>query len=81
MRIELRGIVQFYNDGHKYVQVVVKDDSHVQHVVHDVGVDIDVNRGKILTFLEDLYGIPPGGIVWPEHIVLKEGDDSMSLPL
>lgn len=66
--IELKGIIQSYDQGQKQVQVVVKDDSHVQHVVHQVGVDIEVNRGKILTFLASMYGIPPGQIVWPEHI-------------
>lgn len=75
MSVELKGIIQYSDQGHKNVQVVVKGDSHVQHVVHTVGVDITVNRGKILTFLAGLYSIPPGEIVWPDHIILKEGDD------
>lgn len=68
MSVELRGIVQFYDNGHRHVQVVVKDKAEVQDVVHEVGIDIEVNRGRIITFLSGLYGIPPGEIVWPAHI-------------
>lgn len=70
MNISLCGVVQHYDNGHKHVEVVVNEDSHVQHVVHEVGIDIKVNRGTILTFLAGLYGVPPGQIVWPDHIIL-----------
>ena len=75
MIIELRGIIEFYNDGHKHVQVVVDDGSHVQHAVHLVGIDIAVNRGIILNFLAQQYSVPPGKIVWPDYITVKQGDD------
>lgn len=73
--IELKGIVQRYDLGHKYVEVVIIEDNPDIYKRHRMGVDIKVNRGKILTFLAGLYSIPPGEIVWPEHIILKEGDD------
>jgi len=66
--VELKGIVRYAWGKSRHVQLVVADDSHVQNVVHEMGVDNKVNRGKILTFLAGIYGIPPGEIYWPEHI-------------
>lgn len=74
MIIELRGIIQFHVDGHKHVQVVVAVDSNVQHAVHEVGIDIEVNRGIILNFLAERYSVPPGKIVWPDNIKVNVGD-------
>jgi len=68
MLIELKGIVQYYDQGHKYVDVVVNEDQAVKREKHQVGVDIDVSHGKIITFLSEFYGVPPGDIVWPAHI-------------
>jgi len=70
MLIELKGIVQYYDQGHKYVDVVVTEDQDVKREKHRVGVDIDVSHGKIITFLSELYGVTPGDIVWPGHIKL-----------
>jgi len=70
MLIELKGIVQYYDEGHKYVDVVVTEDQAVKRERHRVGVDIEVNHGKIITFLSELYGVTPGDIVWPGHIKL-----------
>ena len=72
--IEVKGIVKYERDGHKHVDVMVAEDPHSGYVTHEVGVDVKVNRGKILTFLAALYGVQPGDIVWPDHIVLREGD-------
>lgn len=68
MVIELRGIMQKNDQGHKYVDVLVTVDSPDRYMRHRVGVDIDLNKGRIRRFLSDLYGVPPGHIVWPEHI-------------
>lgn len=73
MSVELRGVIQFYDSGHRYVDLVVNDDTTVQAIKLRMGVDVKVNRGKILTFLAAKYGIPPGQIVWPEHILVEEG--------
>lgn len=81
MKIELRGIVQNYHLGHTHVDLVVTEDSPDHYVTHQMGVDIKVNRGKVLMFLAGIYGIRPGEIVWPDHIRLTEEEDSMSLPL
>ena len=70
MRIELRGIVRYRDLGHEHVAVVVIEDRPDNYAQHRLGVDIKVNRGTIIKFLADLYGIPRGEIVWPEHIVL-----------
>ncbi len=68
--IELRGIVRTYEDGHTNTAVVVTVDSSAKYKRHLMGVDIKINRGKIITFLADLYDVPPGDIVWPDHIEL-----------
>lgn len=78
MQVEIRGIIQFENHGHKYVDVMVVEDRPDNYVTHHVGVDIEVNRGKILKFLASMYGVRPGDIAWPAHIRLKQGDIGVS---
>lgn len=75
MLVELRGIIQYYDTGKKHVELVVKLGSAVAPVKVEMGVDVKVNHGRVTTFLSDLYGIPPGKIVWPEHITVKEVAD------
>lgn len=72
MRIELRGIVQFADLGKRYVDVVVIEGNPHKYKKHRVGVDIKVNRGTIINFLSGTYGVPPGEIDWPEHIVAED---------
>lgn len=72
--IELKGVIQYHHEDHKHVHLVVEVDRTYQNERHVMGVDIDINRGKIITFLSGVYGIPPSEIVWPGHIILKEGD-------
>ena len=71
--IELKGIIQFRNGGHLYVDLVVIVDGSATHAVHRLGVDVKVNRGIILTFLAAMYSVRPGDIVWPSHIELESG--------
>ena len=68
--IELHGVIQFKDGGHTFVDVVVMVGGSGRHVKHRLGVDIVVNRGRIITFLGKIYGVPPGDIVWPAHIEL-----------
>ena len=68
--IELRGIIRVQDSGHENVDLVVTEGVSAIYVKHRLGVDIKVNRGRIITFLGNLYGVPPGDIVWPSHIVL-----------
>ena len=66
--IELKGIIQYYDKGHKCVDVVVaagKDESYKRL---RMGVDVKANRGKILVFLAGWYDVKPSAIVWPPHI-------------
>ena len=79
--IELKGIIQYYDQGHKYVDVVVADDPDGGYKRHRVGVDIKVNPGKIRQFLAAMYDVPPGDIVWPPHIKAKDSDIGKSPPL
>lgn len=72
MKITLKGIIQYSDGGHEHVQVMVVEDDDVPYVLHEVGVDVEVNRGKILTFLSAMYGILPDEIVWPGHIQVKD---------
>jgi len=75
MKIELRGVMQHVDLGHSYIDVLVTEDGSDIYRQHRVGVDIKVNRGTILNFLAAQYSVPPGQIVWPDHIILKEVDD------
>lgn len=68
--IELKGIIVFSDAGHKHVDVVVCVDNAASHERHRFGVDVEPNRGRIITFLAEHYGIKPGEIVWLAHIVL-----------
>jgi len=66
--IELRGIIQYYHERHKYTQVVVTDGHPDIHVTLSMGVDVTVNKGQVLKFLGDHYDMEPGHIKWPHHI-------------
>lgn len=69
--IELKGIVQYEDLGHRHVDVVVSVDGSERQERSTMGVDIKVNRGKVLTFLSAAYGVEPGDIVWPGHIKVE----------
>jgi len=81
MKIELKGVVQYYDNGHKCVDVVVVEDEPYNYKRHRVGVDVKVNPGKIRRFLAAMYDVPPGDIVWPPHIKAKDSDVGTSLAL
>lgn len=70
MKIELRGVIRSQDNGHENTDLVVTEDRADNYKTHHMGVDVKPNRGKIITFLGDVYGIPPGDIVWPAHIEL-----------
>jgi len=77
--IELKGIIQFYDEGHKCVDVVVAEGEDHNYKRLRVGVDIKVNRGKILTFLAAKYGVKQGAVLWPRHIKAIDSDIATSL--
>jgi len=68
MPIKLHGIIQYWNNDHKYVDVVVTEEHPDIYVTHRVGVDIPVNRGTIEAALARLAGGKPDQVVWPHHI-------------
>lgn len=67
--VELKGIMVFSDKGHKHVDVVVCVDNADRYDNHRLGVDVKVNRGMVLKFLSEKYGVPAGDIVWPGHIM------------
>lgn len=71
MSIVLHGVIRHFDQGHEHVDVVVTEGAPYILKTHQVGVDVKVNRGIILTFLAERYGISPGDIVWPDHIILE----------
>lgn len=81
MKIQLRGIIQFHRDGKMYVDLVIKKKTAVNAVKVRMGVDIKLNRGKILTFLAEQYDALPGEIDWPEYITIDGKEIIRSLPL
>lgn len=81
MRIELKGIVWYWKDGHELVDLVVAEGDSLTYRKHRVSSDQQVNRGKIVGFLTEMYGVKPGDIIWPSHIEAKVGDVVMSLAL
>lgn len=78
--IELKGIIEFKNKGHKYLDVVVLEDPFGNFKRHRVGVEVVASSGRIRAFLGQVYNVPPGKIVWPEHIRVLRSDNRMSLP-
>lgn len=73
MAIELRGIIQFKSGGHTKVDLLVTNGASDNYERSLLGVDVKVNRGTILKFLSEKYGVPAGDIVWPAHIKIKAG--------
>lgn len=69
--VELRGIIVNRDNEHTNTLLVVTEGSPDKYARHSMGIDIELNRGRIITFLAAMYGVPPGQIVWPDHIELK----------
>lgn len=72
MQIELKGVVKYHDDGHKYVDVLVSVDGFEMFERKQVAVDVKVSPGKIRQFLAELYDVNQGQIIWPEHIQQKD---------
>lgn len=81
MQIELRGVVKFLDNGHEHTDLVVTEGRSARYKTHHMGVDVVLNHGKIITFLSELYEVPAGEIVWPDHIECEVGSLRMSLAL
>lgn len=66
--LEVKGIIHYRRAGRKYINIVVVADRPHKLVSHPFGVDVKVDRGRIITFLASMYSVRPGDIVWPSHI-------------
>lgn len=71
--VAINGVIEYWDLGHRHVDVVVTSGNTGRQTTHEVGVDEKPNRGKIITFLGTFYGVPPGDILWPAHIELETG--------
>jgi len=70
--IEIRGIIQYYDGGHKHVQIVIRREHSDIYETHEVGLDIPVNRGRILSELASLETAEPAQLIWPHHIKAED---------
>lgn len=70
--VELRGVEVSRDIGDKIVTAIVKTDDKVSYTRHELYRNQPVNRGRIITAIGAIYGIPPGSIVWPKHIKVKD---------
>jgi len=66
--VELRGIIQYYDGGHKHVQIVVRREHSDIYETHELRVDIPVNKDRILAELDRLETAGPAQLIWPHHI-------------
>ncbi len=69
--IEITGVIEYCAAGHTHVDVVVRTGAAGRQVTHKVGLDEKPNRGRIITFLGNVYQVEPSQIVWPAHIELE----------
>lgn len=72
--IEVKGVIVYYEGKVKCCKVVVAVDNKPPFNSHYTGKDIKVDKGKIILFLSELYDVPSTDIVWPDHIILGDGD-------
>lgn len=70
LMIELRGIEVYWDNGDKVIEVVVRTQYPDIFEKKELYRNKSVNRGRINTSLGNIYGVPPGQIVWPAHIEL-----------
>jgi len=70
--VELRGIIQYYDDGQKHVKLVIRREHSDIYETHELGLDISVNKGRILAELARLETAGPVRLIWPHHIKAED---------
>lgn len=70
MKVRICGIIKYRDGGHFYVDLIVQSDRQQGNKRHQFGVDVEPNRGKIITYLSEEYGCLPSEVGWPVHIEL-----------
>lgn len=69
--LELRGIIQWWDEGKKHTRLVVRRDHGDIYEQHDLEADMAINKSKVLAELGKLQVKGAGPIVWPHHIEAK----------
>jgi len=70
--IELRAIITFISAGTPRVSLVTRSERGDDYETLEFPASLPLNRGQIIKFLGDHYGIEPGKIIWPSHIKIPE---------
>lgn len=70
--VQLRGVEVNRDGGDIIVTAIVKTDDKVEYQRHELYRNQPVNRGRIITEIGSVYGIPPGSVVWPKHISVHD---------
>jgi len=70
--IELRGIIIDNPQGIRQVRLVTRSGRGDDYETLEFPASLPLNRGQIIKFLGDHYGIEPGKIIWPSHIKIPE---------
>lgn len=81
MKIELHGIIQNRDKGHRHTMLVVLVAGKTPYEQPWLEVDIEVSRDMILNFLSEKYGVQRGDIVWPGHIQVPDVESEKPRPL
>jgi len=66
--IELRGIAIDSPEGVRRVRLTIRSERGDDYETLEFPASLLLNRGQIIKFLGDHYGIEPGKIVWPSHV-------------
>ena len=70
--IELRGIIINSPVGVCQVRLITRSERGDDYETLEFPANLPLNRGQIIKFLGDHYGIEPGKIIWPSHIKIPE---------
>ena len=70
--IELRGIAIDSPEGVRRVRLTIRGERGDDYETLVFPNTLSLNRGQIIKFLGDHYGIEPGKIVCPSHIKIPE---------
>lgn len=74
MDINIRGIIQLRDKGHKRTKVVILPEGSRIRSVHELAVDLPVNKGTITAEIARLHSAKAGDIVWPGHVIARDID-------
>jgi len=70
--IELRAIIIDYPGSNKRIRLLTRSERGDDYETLEFPASLPLNRGQIIKFLGDHYGIEPGKIIWPAHIKIPE---------